>query len=170
MVMNKNVQNQPIHLLELNIKINNIEKQFLVAPTTRLIDILREQIKMTGTKVSCEIGRCGACAVHMDNKLVNSCLMMAYQVNNTSICTIEGIADVELHPIQKAFLEEGGYQCGYCTPGMIMAVKALIDTNSNPTEEEIKEAISGNLCRCTGYAGIIHSIKKAIAIINKNNT
>jgi carbon-monoxide dehydrogenase small subunit len=168
--MNKKVQNQPIHLLELKIKINNIEKQFLVAPTTRLIDILREQLKMTGTKVSCEIGRCGACAVHMDNKLVNSCLMMAYQVNNTSICTIEGIADVELHPIQKAFLEEGGYQCGYCTPGMIMAVKALIDTNSNPTEEEIKEAISGNLCRCTGYAGIIRSIQKAIAILNKNDT
>ncbi|MFF2876002.1 (2Fe-2S)-binding protein [Gottfriedia sp. NPDC057991] len=160
-------QDQPIHLLELNLKINNIEKQLHVAPTTRLIDILREHLKMTGTKISCEIGRCGACAVHMDHKLVNSCLMLAYQVNNTSISTIEGIADVELHPIQKAFLEEGGYQCGYCTPGMIMAAKALLDTNSNPTEDEIKEALSGNLCRCTGYTGIIRSIQKAIAMIKK---
>ncbi|PEK99031.1 (2Fe-2S)-binding protein [Bacillus sp. AFS017336] len=166
---NKNNQDQPIHLLELNLILNNIEKKLHVSPTTRLLDILREELNMTGTKISCEIGRCGACAVHMDNKLVNSCLMMAYQVNNTSICTIEGLADVDLHPIQKAFLEEGGYQCGYCTPGMIMAVKALIDTNSNPTEEEIKEALSGNLCRCTGYIGIIRSVQKAIGMMNKNN-
>ncbi|PGS53991.1 (2Fe-2S)-binding protein [Bacillus sp. AFS041924] len=159
--MNKNNKDQPIHLLELNLIVNNIEKKLHVSPTTRLLDILREELNMTGTKFSCEIGRCGACAVHMDNKLVNSCMMMAYQVNNTSICTIEGLADVELHPIQKAFLEEGGYQCGYCTPGMIMAVKALLDTNSNPTEEEIKEALSGNLCRCTGYIGIIRSVQKA---------
>ncbi|PEJ59046.1 xanthine dehydrogenase subunit E [Bacillus sp. AFS002410] len=166
---NKNNQDQPIHLLELNLILNNIEKKLHVSPTTRLLDILREELNMTGTKISCEIGRCGACAVHMDNKLVNSCLMMAYQVNNTSICTIEGLADVDLHPIQKAFLEEGGYQCGYCTPGMIMAVKALIDTNSNPTEEEIKEALSGNLCRCTGYIGIIRSVQKVIGMMNKKN-
>ncbi|WP_176547296.1 (2Fe-2S)-binding protein [Bacillus sp. AFS053548] len=169
MGMDKFDQDQPIHLLELNLKINNKEKQLHVPPKMRLIDILRDELKMTGTKISCEIGRCGACAVHMDNKLVNSCLMMAYQVNNTSICTIEGIADKELHPIQLSFLEEGGYQCGYCTPGMIMAVKALLDTNSNPSDEEIKEALSGNLCRCTGYTGILRSIQKAIAIINKND-
>ncbi|WP_174733451.1 (2Fe-2S)-binding protein [Mesobacillus harenae] len=158
---------QPVKI-ELELEVNGFHRQLTVAPAARLVDLLREDLELTGTKFSCEVGRCGTCAVHMDNKLVNSCLVMAYQANGTSICTIEGLAERSLDPIQSAFLEEGGFQCGYCTPGMIMAVKALLNYHANPTEEQIKEGLSGNLCRCTGYGGIIRAVQRAIKNLNEN--
>ncbi|MEH7418395.1 (2Fe-2S)-binding protein [Neobacillus drentensis] len=161
-------QPAPSHKMELTLTVNDVHHQLETAPAARLLDILREDLGLTGTKISCEIGRCGACAVQMDGQLVNSCLVMAYQANHASIITIEGLMEEELHPIQKAFLEEGGFQCGYCTPGMIMAVKALLDSTPSPTNQQIQEALSGNLCRCTGYGGIIRAVEKAISSLRKN--
>jgi len=156
--------------IDLALKVNGTLYEISVPPTTRLVYLLRDELKLTGTKISCEIGRCGACAVQMNNQLVNSCLIMAYQSNHASIITIEGIAGDDLHPIQQAFLEEGGFQCGYCTPGMIMATKALLESNTAPTEEQIQEALSGNLCRCTGYGGIIRSVQRAIKDSDQKNS
>ncbi|PLS03272.1 (2Fe-2S)-binding protein [Neobacillus cucumis] len=153
--------------IELTLTVNGVLHQLQVAPAARLLDILREDLGLPGTKMSCEIGRCGACSVQMDGQLVNSCLVMAYQANQASITTIEGLGEGVCHPIQKAFLEEGGFQCGYCTPGMIMAVKALLDSNSTPNKHEIQEALSGNLCRCTGYGGIIRSVESAITSLKE---
>jgi carbon-monoxide dehydrogenase small subunit len=132
-----------------------------VPPTRRLLTILRDDLKLTGTKVSCEIGRCGTCMVLVDGQPVNSCLTMAYQCGGKQITTIEGLSGSEIDPIQQCFLEEGGYQCGYCTPGMIISVKALLTHTPLPSLDEIEEALSGNLCRCTGYGGIIRSVQKA---------
>lgn len=157
------------NLIEIRIEVNGHSHTIDTAPTTKLVTILREKLGMTGTKIACEIGRCGACAVLVDGKLVNSCLVMAYQIDKTSIVTIEGLEEEELHPIQRAFLEEGGYQCGYCTPGMVMAVKALLDTNPNPSNEQLAEALTGNLCRCTGYGGIIRSVQTAMSLLNNSN-
>ncbi|WP_018931879.1 (2Fe-2S)-binding protein [Gracilibacillus lacisalsi] len=146
----------------ISFTINNTPVTIQVNPTARLVDIIRNELDYTGTKISCGIGRCGACSILINGTLANSCLVMAYQVNGSSITTIEGIFDEEtLHPIQQAFLEEGGFQCGYCTPGMIMATKALLDKESDPSDAQIKTALSGNLCRCTGYGGIIRAVKKA---------
>lgn len=149
--------------MELSLTINGTAYHLHVPPTKRLVSILRDELNLTGTKISCEVGRCGACAVQMNNQLVNSCLIMAYQANHASIVTIEGLAGEELDPIQRAFLEEGGFQCGYCSPGMVMAVKALLAANNAPSEEQIQEALSGNLCRCTGYGGINRAVQRAIA-------
>ena len=156
--------------LELKLIVNGVSHQLTVAPAARMVDILREELGLTGTKISCEIGRCGACAIHMDDKLVNSCLVMAYQANGTSIYTIEGLADEEIQPIQKAFLEEGEFQCGYCTPGIIMAAKALLDVNNHPNQEQIQEALSGNLCRCIGYGGIIRAVQRASVSLKEKQT
>lgn len=142
--------------------VNGQEQHIQAEATKRLVDLLREDFALTGTKISCEIGRCGACSVLMDGKLVNACLVRAYQLEGKEIQTIEGLGQHGLHPIQEAFLKEGGFQCGYCTPGMIMAVKALLDETPFPNDEQILEALSGNLCRCTGYSGIIRSIQKLI--------
>lgn len=140
--------------------VNGEVQELLVDSTMRLVDILREELLLTGTKVSCGIGRCGACSVIMNGKLVNSCLVRAYQADRKEIITIEGLGKNGLHPIQKAFLEEGGFQCGYCTPGMIMAVTSILYQYEKPTVEQILEGLSGNLCRCTGYGGIIRAIQK----------
>lgn len=148
--------------MDLTLTVNGVIHQLRTAPSARLLDILREELGLSGTKMSCEIGRCGACAVHMDGKLINSCLVMAYQANDSSIQTIEGLEGDELDPIQRAFLEEGGFQCGYCTPGMIMAVKALLNSNPDPDKQQIQEALAGNLCRCTGYGGIIRAVEGVI--------
>lgn len=141
----------------------NGEEQLLAAPpATRLLSILRNDLALTGTKRSCEIGRCGACMVLIDGKAVNSCLTMAYQCSGKQITTIEGVSANGVDPIQQAFLEEGGFQCGYCTPGMIISVKALLDDNPNPSDDEVAEALSGNICRCTGYGGIWRAVQRAI--------
>ena len=147
----------------LQCEINGKPVKLETPPSRKLLQILREDLGLTGTKRSCEIGRCGACMVLIDGKPVNSCLTMAYQCSGKSITTIEGLApEGELHPVQECFLEEGGYQCGYCTPGMIVSVTALLERNPKPTMAEIEEALSGNLCRCTGYGGILRSIARAI--------
>nr|WP_233548036.1 (2Fe-2S)-binding protein [Rummeliibacillus sp. POC4] len=138
------------------------------SPTEKLVNILRDELQLVGTKISCGIGRCGACSILVDGALVNSCLLMAYQVNGKSITTIEGMGGVSLDEIQEAFLLEGGFQCGYCTPGMILAVKYLLSMQPNPTEEDIKEALSGNLCRCTGYGGIIRAVQSLANKHSKN--
>jgi carbon-monoxide dehydrogenase small subunit len=129
-----------------------------VPSTYRLVDILRNDLKLTGTKVSCEVGRCGACSVIVDGKLVNSCLVMAYQLEDAKVQTIESVSTDTLHPIQEAFLQGGALQCGYCTPGMIMALKSLLEEDNQPTKEEVLQGLSGNLCRCTGYEGILRAV------------
>ncbi len=131
-------------------------------PQERLIDLLRVKLKLTGVKEGCSEGECGACTVLMDGKAVNSCMVLAYQARNTEIITIEGLAPGEgLDTIQQAFADHGAVQCGYCTPGMIMSTKALLLHNQRPSEAEIKEALAGNLCRCTGYVNIIKAVQAA---------
>ncbi|KAB8138231.1 (2Fe-2S)-binding protein [Gracilibacillus oryzae] len=158
----KTLLNPPIAMKKIMITINCQAIEEEVNPTTRLVDILRNHLHLTGTKISCGIGRCGACSVLLDNKLVNACMVMAYQAEGSQVITIEGIEqDGLLHPIQQAFLEEGGFQCGYCTPGMVLATKALLEENAHPDDNEIKTALSGNLCRCTGYGGILRAVRSA---------
>ena len=152
----------------LNIMINGDKYILKTSPTEKLVNILRDELQLVGTKISCGIGRCGACSILVDGALVNSCLLMVYQVNGKSIMTIEGMGGVSLDEIQEAFLLEGGFQCGYCTPGMILAVKYLLSMQPNPTEEDIKEALSGNLCRCTGYGGIIRAVQSLANKHSKN--
>ena len=132
-----------------------------------LLDLLREKLGLTGTKKGCEQGECGACTVMLDGKPVNSCCTLAVECEGRDVVTVEGIAkNGQLHPIQKQFIEKWALQCGYCTPGMIMSAKALLDVNPHPTELEIREAIEGNLCRCTGYAKIVEAIQAAAAEMN----
>lgn len=142
----------------LNDKFVSLETE----PNVRLLDLLRDRFNLTGTKGGCSIGECGACTVIMNSKAVNSCLVLAGQCNGAEIITIEGIEkDGKLHPLQENFLKSGAVQCGFCTPGMIMSAYALLLENPNPTEEEIKDAIAGNLCRCTGYKQIIDAVHKS---------
>jgi carbon-monoxide dehydrogenase small subunit len=133
-----------------------------VQPWKTLLQLIREDLKLTGTKEGCGHGECGSCTVLMEGKTVNSCLVPALEAHNKEIVTIEGLSEGEtLHPIQEAFVSHSGMQCGFCTPGMIMSAKALLDSNPNPSEEEIREGIAGNFCRCTGYTKIIESISAA---------
>jgi carbon-monoxide dehydrogenase small subunit len=145
------------------ITINGREYELLVADNETLAQILRgSQVNLTGTKQGCETGDCGACTVIMDGKPVNSCLVLAVQANGREVTTIEGlVTDGELHPIQKAFMEEGAVQCGFCTPGMVLKAKALLDKNPYPTRQEIRRALTGNLCRCTGYFKIVNAVERA---------
>ena len=147
-----------------NIKliVNNKKYEFSVSPNKTLLELLREDIGLTGTKEGCGLGECGACTVIMNGQTVNSCLVLAVEADGKDITTIEGLAENgKLHPVQQAFVDEGGLQCGFCTPGMIMSSKALLDANPNPNMEEIKRAIAGNLCRCTGYTKIFKSVDTA---------
>jgi carbon-monoxide dehydrogenase small subunit len=135
-----------------------------------LLDFLRDEIGATGTKEGCGTGDCGACTILLNGKPVNSCLILSAELDGADIVTIEGLKlGPELHPIQQAFVEEGGAQCGYCTPGMLMMSKALLDENQKPTEEDIRYALSGNLCRCTGYAKIIQAVQNAAAILRSKH-
>lgn len=153
----------------ISLTVNGKLYQVEVEEDMRLLDLLRDKLGFTGVKEGCAEGECGACSVIMDGRLVTSCLVMAFQADGKEIVTIEGLQneDGTLHPIQQAFLEEGAVQCGFCTPAMVLAAKAILDKNPNPSDEEIKEGISGNLCRCTGYAKIVSSIKKAAEYLNK---
>ncbi len=131
-----------------------------------LLDLLRDEIGVTGTKEGCGTGDCGACTVFLNGKPVNSCLVLSGELEGAEIVTIEGLKiGPELHPVQRAFVQDGGAQCGYCTPGMLMMSKALLDENPNPSEEEIRYALSGNLCRCTGYVKIVQAVRDAATIL-----
>lgn len=143
----------------INIIVNEEEYHLEVKPNRVLLDVLREDIGLTGTKKGCGLGKCGACTVLLDGRPVHSCLLLAVQADGGRITTIEGIAKEEPHLLQTAFVEKGAVQCGFCTPGMINAAKALLDTNPDPDEAEIKLAIAGNLCRCTGYNQIVSAIQ-----------
>ncbi len=146
-------------LVPINISVNGEEYRLEVKPNRVLLDVLREDIGFTGTKKGCGLGKCGACTVLLDGRPVHSCLSLAAQVDGKEITTIEGIAGKEPHVLQNAFVEKGAVQCGFCTPGMINTAKALLDTNPDPDEAEIKLAIAGNLCRCTGYNQIVSAIQ-----------
>jgi len=146
-------------MISIALKINGESYDVSVKPNETLLDVIRDRRGLTGTKKGCDTGQCGACTVLLEGKPVPSCLLLAVDAQSKEIMTIEGLAiDGELHPIQEAFVKEGAVQCGYCTPAMILTAKALLDVNPNPTEPEIKEAISGNLCRCTGYVKIVNAI------------
>jgi len=148
--------------VHLRFLVNGEETPVSFAPYKTLLEVLREDLNLTGTKHGCELGECGACAVLVDGKPVLSCLTLALEAAGTRIETIEGLArGTELHPLQAAFTDFGGSQCGYCTPGVIMTAKALLDRNPNPSEQEIKEATAGNLCRCTGYQQITEAVLNA---------
>ena len=142
--------------------VNNKKNEVAVEPNQVLVDVLRDRLGLTGTKVGCADGDWGSCAVIMDGKAVNSCLVLAVQANGSNILTIEGMeTDQGLHPLQQAFVDKGAIQCGFCTPGLILSSKALLDQNPNPDRSEIRMAISGNLCRCTGYQKIVEAIQDA---------
>ena len=143
--------------LTVNEKIYKVE----IEPGTSLLDVLREQLHLTGTKCACKVGECGACTVLVDGKSVDSCIYLAIWANGKTIETIEGeCKNGELSKIQQAYIDENAVQCGFCTPGLVMSTKALLNDNPHPTEEEIKRGLSGNMCRCTGYQNIVKAVKK----------
>ncbi len=148
--------------LHITCKINGQETQVLAEPRQSLLEVLRDELKMTGAKEGCNNGNCGSCNVILDGRLVNSCLVLAPEIEGRTITTIEGIASKEgLHPIQQCFLEGAALQCGICTPGFIVAAKALLEKNPHPTEHDARHFLAGNLCRCTGYDKIIRSVLEA---------
>jgi len=148
----------------MRLTVNGNEVELSVDPAKRLVDVLRDDLQLTGTKIGCEIGVCGACTVLLDDEPVSGCLTLAFQANGRRVRTIEGLASGEsLHPVQLAFIETGAFQCGFCTPGQIVAAVALLERVANPTEDEITEAMSGNLCRCTGYYPIAAAIRAVAA-------
>ncbi|MBM4161008.1 MAG: (2Fe-2S)-binding protein [Ignavibacteria bacterium] len=139
--------------------INKRKHELEVHPNTTLLDLLRDELGLTGTKRGCEAGECGACTILMNGQAVNSCLVLAPQIDGQEILTIEGLADGDkLHPLQESFLDHDAVHCGFCTPGMLMSAKSLLDRNASPTELEVRTAISGNLCRCTGYQQIVDAV------------
>jgi aerobic carbon-monoxide dehydrogenase small subunit len=146
----------------VNVTVNGVEHQAEVEPRTLLVHFLRDSLGLTGTHVGCDTSSCGACVVHIDGLPVKSCTVLAAQADSSSVTTIESLAENgELHPVQQGFWEMHGLQCGYCTPGMIMTGVALLESNPNPTEDEIRHALEGNLCRCTGYQNIVKAIQYA---------
>jgi carbon-monoxide dehydrogenase small subunit len=145
-------------------QVNGEPRQVAASPTHTLLEVLREELDLTGTKHGCELGQCGACTVLVDGEPVLSCLLLAVEAQNVEITTVEGLArDNTLHPLQQAFAERGAAQCGYCTPGFLMSGAALLERTRTPTQEEIKAALAGNLCRCTGYTKIIEAVELAAA-------
>lgn len=154
------------HLIKT--RINGETYEVLVEARKTLLAMLRDQLLMTGTKEGCSTGDCGACTVIMDGKTVTSCLVLAVEADGREITTIEGIAaDASLHPVQRAMVDKGGIQCGFCTPGMIVSAAHLLKENPNPSEHQIRRAIAGNLCRCTGYSKIVEAVQEAAAEMRK---
>jgi carbon-monoxide dehydrogenase small subunit len=150
-------------MITIKIKVNDKNYELSVNPDLLLVDLLRDHIGLTGTKKGCEIGECGACTVIMNGKTVNSCLVLAVQADGAEIISIEGVANNgDLHPVQQAFLEHDAVHCGFCTPGMILSAINLLDHKPSPSEFEIREAIAGNLCRCTGYQQIVEAVQSVI--------
>jgi len=154
--------------VRLTLRVNGEAQETLFAPYKTLLEVLREDLALTGTKHGCELGECGACAVLVDGEPQLSCLVLALECEGRAVQTIEGLArGPELHPLQAAFTDFGGSQCGYCTPGVIVTAKALRDRNPNPSKQEIREATAGNLCRCTGYNQIVEAVEAAAAELRK---
>jgi carbon-monoxide dehydrogenase small subunit len=155
-----------MEMKEIKFVLNGTAYELKVSPWRTLLEMIREDLQLTGTKEGCGQGECGSCTAIMGGKTVNSCLVLAVEADGQEITTIEGLAKGEtLHPIQESFVNHAGMQCGFCTPGMIMSAKALLDKNSSPSEKEIREGISGNFCRCTGYTKIIESIGAAAVMM-----
>jgi len=149
--------------IPVTLRVNGESYDLMIAPYRTLLDVLREEIHLTGSKKGCDVGDCGACTVLLDGKPVNACLVVAATADGSEITTIEGLAqDGNLHPLQQAFVKEGAVQCGFCTPGILVSLKALFDQNSAPSMDEVKAAVSGNLCRCTGYAKIFKAVESVI--------
>lgn len=148
--------------VNINVGVNGRWYELAVEPQERLVDVLRDRLGLTGTKVGCGKGECGACTINIDGKAILSCLTLAVQADGKEILTIEGLQKgAELHPLQEAFVKEAAVQCGYCTPGMIMAAKAMLDCDSDPSEEAVREVLSSNLCRCTGYDRPVKAVIEA---------
>ncbi len=149
--------------IRIQLKVNGEQKSLETAPNRRLLDLLREDLGLMGTKEGCGIGECGACTVMLDGRKVNSCMVLAGQADGSTVVTIEGLGgpDERLHPLQQAFMDAGAVQCGFCTPGMIISAADLLDRNADPSDEEIKEAIAGNICRCGAYQQIIDAVHMA---------
>ncbi len=148
--------------MDIQLSVNGEQRHVAIEPWQTLLDVLREELGLKGTKSYCHAGACGACTVLVDGEAATSCSMLAAQVRGREVTTIEGIAPGDgLHPIQQAFIDHWGLQCGYCTPGMVLLAKSLLDANPAPTDEEIIRHMSGNICRCTGYAGILESVRAA---------
>jgi aerobic carbon-monoxide dehydrogenase small subunit len=145
----------------VTITVNGVPRTTGVEPRTLLVHFLREHLNLTGTHVGCDTSNCGACTVWLDGEAVKSCTVFAVQADGAEVTTIEGIADGDLHPMQRAFHEQHGLQCGYCTPGMVMAAIKLLEHNPSPTDEEIRAGLEGNLCRCTGYHNIVAAVRTA---------
>ena len=161
--VNENMSKQ----LVVSSTINGQEVEFLTEPQQSLLECLRDTLGLTGSKEGCNDGNCGACSVLIDNRLVNACLVLGIEIDGKDVITVEGLANAhELHPVQEAFVLEDGLQCGYCTPGFVVATKALLDRNANPTEDEIRFWLAGNLCRCTGYDKIVRSVRLAAQLMN----
>jgi aerobic carbon-monoxide dehydrogenase small subunit len=149
----------------VELRVNGVERRLEVEPRLLLVHALRDELGLTGTHVGCDTSNCGACTVHLDGQAVKSCTVLAVQADGTEVTTIEGMArDGELHPLQEAFWNDHGLQCGYCTPGMIMAAAGLLARNPNPTEDEVRHALEGNLCRCTGYHNIVKAVLDAAKV------
>jgi carbon-monoxide dehydrogenase small subunit len=147
---------------EITLEVNGEERNLSVTPETLLVHALREELGYTGPKVGCESSLCGACTVHVDGDPIKSCTMLAVRADGAEITTVEGLSDgEEFHPLQETFQQEHGLQCGYCTPGMLMTATSLLEENPNPSREEIRESIDGNLCRCTGYQNIVNAVESA---------
>ena len=145
--------------MKIHVTVNGTDHESDVEPRTLLVHYVREALGLTGTNVGCDTSSCGACSLHVNGEAVKSCTMLAVQADGTEILTIEGLAhDGEMHPMQKAFMENHGLQCGYCTPGMVMAATSLLKENPNPTEREVRLGLEGNLCRCTGYHNIVQAV------------
>jgi len=148
--------------MKIEITVNGRLRQFDVEPNKLLLNLVRDELYLTGTKYGCGIGECGACTVHLDGEAVLACMILAVDADGKQVDTIEGVAENgRLDPVQEAFIEEGAIQCGFCTPGFIMTTKALLKENPDPTEDEIREYLKGNYCRCTGYVNIINAVKSA---------
>ena len=146
----------------ISVTVNGVKQEAVVEPRTLLVYFLREHLSLTGTHVGCDTSQCGACTIQLNGRAVKSCTILAAQANGAEITTVEGLArEGVLHPVQEGFREKHGLQCGYCTPGMIMTAVSFLETNPTPTEEEIRHALEGNLCRCTGYINIVESIRWA---------
>ncbi len=153
---------------QVNLKVNGTDYRRQVPAQRLLVDFLRYDLRLTGTKEGCSVGVCGACAVLLDGEMVASCITLAVAADGAEITTIEGIAEAgQLHPVQQAFIDHGGFQCGICTPGQVIAAKALLDVNPAPTEDEIRQWMMGNLCRCTGYYGILESVINAARTVQE---